>query len=181
MPHGASVRIYKSTHMILGHVAEWYRVSRRFLIESLIVDRLERLNERTSPQIDAVFRRKAGDVRPIARPALEDVLNDLFGLNLKVPLDGGRGREELATSMRVSDDTHRAMALVADWYDRFIPHVYDALLLDRLMVLFSRVADEYAMRKPQMDFKTTFREAFGFELPDISDDDDTAGVREGVL
>lgn len=166
-PHGSSVRIYKTTHGALGRVAEWYRLTRRELIDVLIFDRLEKLNQRTYPQLDAVFDRRT---KAVERPQLEKVVNDLFGLKLKEPEGGGAGMDDLATSMRVTANTHRIVAMLADWYERFIPWVYDALMMDRLQTMHYRMADEYAHRKPASDFVVAFRETFGFDPPAVQPD-----------
>jgi hypothetical protein len=169
-PHGASVRIHDATHRALGRVAEWYRVSRRVLIDALLGDRLAAVSKRTSPQIDDAFRRDAPD------KSLEAVLNKLFGLGLKEPAEGrGKGKEKLsATTMRVGGDTHRVVALLADWYGRDIPRVYDVLMLDRLHALHGRMADEFAGRKPKSDFRAAVKSVLGIDLPaTLTGDEDT--------
>lgn len=177
--HGASVRIYERTYRALGNVAEWYRVSRRVLIDVLIRDRLEKLSPRLSGDLADVWKRPRTDRRKGSE--FEDLMGELFKVRLRRPVRKLRdGEDALAqTSLRVTENTHAVVALSADWYGRFVPYVYDALLVDRLILLHRRMTEELGGRLPKSTLREAVEASLGIDLPTGlgNGDDDEPGLR----
>lgn len=174
-PHGASVRVYEKTHRALGHVAEWFSVSRMALMDVLILDRLKKLSRLTGPALEALWENP-----DVAQQTFEELVQDLFKVKTGPPVSRvSEGQDKLAsTSMRINQQTHQVVAVLAEFYDRFIPYVYSTLIDDRLGALHGRVTDIFQGRKPRVDFRTAVKETLGFDVPkEVLDAEGEVGAR----
>lgn len=159
--HGGSVRIYDSTHKMIGHIAEWWRVSRVIVVDVLMRDRLDALLEDASPRLRKVMQSASEP----ALPSFEDVVRDLFGIRLGPPAGGGDKEPLAQASTRVNEPTHAAVGLMTEWHDRTVPYLYAALLNDRLAKMHKRMVDELPPHGKRSDFRTAVREVLRMEIP----------------
>lgn len=160
--YGDTVRISEGAHHQIALLATWYGPSQKDVLDDLVADRLAAMLVRMAEEMPANPLAKAR--RPHA--TFEAVLAELFGLAVDPPADGDAGgaAESSGQSLRISASTHQSAAILARWYDRTFPHLYDSLLLDRLKAMYARMRKEMGGRAPRVGWAAAVREELGLDL-----------------